>query len=270
LLGLPCSALLWLPFCAACQININGVPLVLDGNESDDDRLDGAVAPDDEELTPSDADVEHPDGSTTDGGEDAATRPVPGLPHHATCKWPNVETDRETVLVPTDARGRPSFDWWRDITCEETSDYETCTPDLNGRSRECDQCIRGDSSAASGLCIGPYGPDFCIEGTHSIAVELNPRGCLVCADPRLRQHACCNQIAGFDCRSWPYPGNSTVGGLCARHADCEAGLMCKTQVGWRFGTCTCPELTGPAYSECSPWTPTEAGGSARESNVDDS
>jgi hypothetical protein len=251
-----CSVLFLLPLIAACQININGVPLVVDRDRPDDSH-DGAVKHDqDAEVTPSDADVEHDAASDasalTDSGPDGDAASLP--PQHASCTMPNTASDLEALVVPTDARGRPSFDWWRDISCEEVTVWETCTPDLNGRSRDCEQCIRGDELAETGLCLGDYRPAFCESINNQTVGELSEKGCLFCADNRMRRHACCNQIAGFDCRSWPYPSNSELGGLCARHADCEPGLVCKTIADWPFGSCTCPEVNLAQYTECSYWT----------------
>ena len=68
--------------------------------------------------------------------------------------------------------------------------------------------------------------------------------------------ACCNEIPGVDCREWPYPGDGSPGMVCARHEDCEPGLVCGPPSGSGYGICMCPEIygmePGPA-PWCWPW-----------------
>jgi hypothetical protein len=68
--------------------------------------------------------------------------------------------------------------------------------------------------------------------------------------------ACCNEIPGVDCREWPYPADGAPGMVCARHEDCEPGLVCGPPTGSGYGICQCPETygsePGPA-SYCWSW-----------------
>ncbi len=249
------NALLLLALVAsACQININGVPLAQGRDLPDHERADAEPAHD-AEVTPSDGAVEGegaPDAEQlSDGGDGSdAARAL----RHPSCQQASTATDLTSLLVDTDARGRPSFDWWRDLSCEEVAGHETCTLDLNGRSARCEGCLRSADDADVGLCVKEPSPLFCDDTPNHGVIALASKACLFCGDNRLHRYACCHQIEGFDCRSWPFPGNSGPQGLCARHADCEPGLMCKTGALGRFATCMCPETEQHEFTECPLWT----------------
>lgn len=230
----------------------------MDRDSPSDDE--GAPRDQDAEVTPSDDRVEPRDGApdssqtTDDSGQaepDGGAREVPIL--HPACDWPAVRSiDSTKVLVKTDARGRPGFDWWRDLTCQQASHLETCTQDVSGRSATCLACVLGTPDSGVGLCSSDAIPVLCdFEPNHAVA-GMPGQGCVLCGDLRLRKRACCEQLAGFDCRAWPYPANTGPGQPCARHGDCEPGLMCRIVYDRTYGICSCPETVSAPVVPCAP------------------
>ncbi|MFT3926366.1 MAG: hypothetical protein QM778_27725 [Myxococcales bacterium] len=137
--------------------------------------------------------------------------------------------------VRSDATGRPAFDLWRALDCRSLTDYPQCSPTnmVGTASWRCDACLLGDSDA--GVCSSADG-----------ACELlttRDGECQACAPVAAKRRACCLGLPGFDCREWPYVSDSQRGEACARHEDCEPGLMCKQAEGELIARCACPEET---------------------------
>src|SRR5262249_51456106 len=66
--------------------------------------------------------------------------------------------------------------------------------------------------------------------------------CVVCTSYAEKARACCRHEQGVDCRAWPFPHDSAVHQLCARHEDCQLGLLCKGDAKHAsYGLCLCPE-----------------------------
>jgi hypothetical protein len=88
------------------------------------------------------------------------------------------------------------------------------------------------------VCV-PFGERACIAVAHG-------SGCISCVPAAVKEQACCLGLA-VDCRAWPFHGSSRSGELCARHSDCEPGLVCKELTGEsRFALCACPESSPPS------------------------
>jgi hypothetical protein len=178
----------------------------------------------------------HRDAALPGNEEDAASEPPPV--RHPSCSKYLLPPMRELPNIASDARGRPSFDLWRDIPCADVADYPLCTPEaLAGTTAwGCDSCWIGQPGD-QGICSTGYGTTDCT--VESELLSLRDGTCRTCAPIEAHARACCARLPGFDCRAWPYPSDSQPGEACARHADCEPGLVC-IQGGVGYGMCVCP------------------------------
>ncbi len=176
------------------------------------------------------------DAGVLDGG--SAGTPDAGLPppvspvRHASCA---IAAPSPLPLAPqilTDARGRPVFDRYRDISCEEAADSATCTQVLDcGPGSRC-------------ILLDQPGIGVCGDRQAEVypAMSFDDGRCVTHRSDLAHARACCDGLPGFDCRVWPYQQSSTPGQLCARHEDCELGLVCKERRYSGVGLCVCPDL----------------------------
>jgi len=111
--------------------------------------------------------------------------------------------------------------------------------------------VAAEADGGVGVCTEETSPWSCDQGASQVITDLQ-RGCLLCLNPRVKKQACCEGVRGFDCRPWPYAKSSQRGQLCARHADCESGLVCRTEPALGFGICACPETATPVAQQCTP------------------
>jgi hypothetical protein len=148
--------------------------------------------------------------------------------------------------------GRPLFDSWRDIACQELepADAQLCS-ESNGI--ECGLCFKGTESAAQGVCTS-IDIDVACDGEGE-ALGYGNGICWMCAPLEAHARACCEGLDGFDCRPWPFDGTSAPGMLCAQHSDCEPGLLCGSPFRSEgYGICQCPGLDVVSPMSCSyPW-----------------
>jgi hypothetical protein len=205
------------------------------------------------EATPA-RDVRETDSGREDGpvvhGTCATAAPVPLPPE------PDVMRDEE---------GRPLFDGWRQFACEEVSDLSPTLCNDEGACPFVGRCLRSEPDSG-GVCVGRDGPG-------DVPVTMSDRQCVTAITAREKAALCCAYPRSVDCRPWPFDGSSGAGELCAVHADCKTGFVCKVgaflvageaEPGEQgsFGRCVCPELEPTQVlveggcvhpSEPSPW-----------------
>jgi hypothetical protein len=240
----------WAAALDGCQVDVSGIPLTPIGSDQSGRRDGGNAEPREGHeagVARSDSGVEHPDGGRP-GGEDS--KPIT----HASCIVAPPSA-APAPAVKRDATGRPTFDWWRDLDCGAIPALETCREDLDTWS--CQQCLYASEAteagaADAGLCVYDWNLSDCLQLYHAVA-NVRQGSCLLCETPEWKAQACCSGALGIDCRAWPYPADSRPGEPCARHADCEPGLLCKVSAGMDFGVCTCPEAV-PSPTSCFPPT----------------
>lgn len=177
-------------------------------------------------------------GSGGEGGGPAGGN-GPGIVH-ASCGAPTPEPMPPEPVVNVDSAGRPKFDLWRDLDCDAVSQY-LCDP--GGGTADCPSiggamCLTTDPQTG-GVCAN-WDSDLSCDGEGEI-LGYGYGACWLCAPIEAHAAACCAGLAGFDCRAWPYPSNGAPGTTCARHADCEPGLVCGAPAGGGYGICQCPE-----------------------------
>jgi len=159
------------------------------------------------------------------------------------CERALPETLPEVPTIRENATGRPLFDLWRDVSCDDATEAELCSEasGIGGASSGCGGlCFRGEPSAEDGVCS--YGDiDVSCDGEGEV-IGYNDGQCWMCSPPRVHARACCEGFAGFDCRAWPFPADGKPGMVCARHDDCEAGLVCGPGGTYAsgYGICQCP------------------------------
>jgi hypothetical protein len=178
-------------------------------------------------------------GTTDVGTTDVSTTDIgttgPGEQHRE-CEQPFPQPAPALPSVNIDAQGVPLFDGWTKIACEDVT-AQPCgaegDPACNGI------CLRGTDDGP-GVC-GGIDIDIWCDGEGE-AINYDEFGCWVCAEVELHALACCNDLPGFDCRTWPYPSDGPIGSVCARHDDCESGLVCGAHKGEGYGICQCPGL----------------------------
>lgn len=169
---------------------------------------------------------------------------------HDACGEPLPEPVPESPPVATTPGGRPEFDLFFELDCGQFGDHASCTAD-DRDPHACARCLsqHEDTAPESAVCV-PRAQRGCIAVAHG-------GGCVSCVAPEAKAKACCLG-RDIDCRSWPFDAGSAPGELCARHEDCEPGLLCKTlPEERRFGLCMCPEqeaLLAPALNACL-WEP---------------
>jgi hypothetical protein len=201
-----------------------------------DAAMDASVSADSSTET----DAQAADAEVEAGG------PEPEPIRHAACStdrpWPLPAAPRLKV----NASGRPSFDFWRDMSCDEVADYPLCSAEyLEGNSSwQCGSCWIGEEGG-EGVCnFSGVSASSC----DSVGELLTLREglCGTCIPVAAHTRACCADLPGFDCRAWPYPADSKPGQACAEHSDCEPGLICRDS-GYQAGVCVCPGASYQSY-----------------------
>lgn len=178
----------------------------------------------------------YPDASVVEPWD--ASSPVPG-PQHTACKVPAPATLPSLPSINSDAAGRPAFDFWRDRSCGEVEGYPLCGEPSIIADYGCGSCMHGVAGSSEGVCNYGDADSWC-DGEGEL-LSFRDGACHICAPIEAKARACCEGLVGFDCRAWPYPGDSKPGQACARHEDCESGLVCK-QGGTGYGLCLCPDI----------------------------
>jgi hypothetical protein len=180
--------------------------------------------------------VEADAGAETDGTPAASTG-AGAPPHHDDCALPAPPDPPAPPPPLRDADGRPVFAAWEALACTDLA------------VELIDGCTAGSGCLQGRCLLGTSGDGVCAEGgiDATCGQGLSAMGwrdglCWGCVAPEVHASACCTQAgAGFDCRLWPYPHDGVVGSVCARHEDCEPGLLCGAHAGAGFGICSCPE-----------------------------
>jgi len=139
--------------------------------------------------------------------------------------------------VNSDGWGRPLFDTWMDLSCDDTAHIQDCDA-----SNPCDDavCLIG-TPGGHGVCAPSGDEDIWCDGEGEVMTYYDHL-CWLCVDLAVHAAACCRYPNEFDCREWPYKGSSTPGDACARHNDCMDGLVCGRHRGLGYGICQCPQL----------------------------
>lgn len=219
-----------------------GPSLAEPGADADTEALPGdAAAP--VRISARDAAPERDPTSTPDPGPTPDTR----MEHHRECAEAPPSPLPPLPPINMLATGRPAFDTWRDIPCEQV-DAPLCS---EGESPpwECGSCILGVAGANDGVC-NYFDADNSCDGEGE-AIGFGEGTCQVCGPVEARARACCEGLEGFDCRSWPYDADGRPGTICARHEDCEPGLVCAAPSGGAgYGVCACPGVLPSSPSHC--------------------
>ncbi len=141
--------------------------------------------------------------------------------------------------IRTDGSGRPKFAAWESIDCyaTELDNVATCAEGIGCTDSV---CLQG-SPGSPGVCSEIDVDTSCDGGLEGMG--WSDGLCWACVPPLVHTKACCLFAdQGFDCRDWPFPGDGPFGSICARHEDCELGLICGPHLGSDFGICQCPGL----------------------------
>ncbi len=219
-------------FTMACQLDVGAVP-VGTSRDAATRELDARVMTDEHDSARDSGRVSLPAGagqSTQDPGpENNAGDSGPAAPvRHATC--PLVATDlRDPKSIAVDATGRPLFDLYRDIACEDVASHPVCDQDAPCAGASCIQ-----SGEAPGVCEDS-------RNLNNFVLTMDGGRCHEQTSRAAHAKACCEGLQGFDCRAWPYASTSKPGELCARSLDCEPGLVCEPYFTSGFGLCLCPD-----------------------------
>jgi hypothetical protein len=114
-------------------------------------------------------------------------------------------------------------------------------------------CIRGREGEDDGVCTS-FDVDSWCDGEGQ-AIGYGELGCWICGPLEARARACCDGLPGFDCRGWPYPSDGPPGAICARHLDCQPGLLCAAPAnGSGYGICACPGVAPSQDPRCASLT----------------
>jgi hypothetical protein len=187
------------------------------------------------------------DGAVFDGKDGGEPE---GPVHHEACAMPLPSVLPPEPFVAMDARGRPVFDYYRDLPCDDpvVEGYPTCEEYAGQPAIECVYC-----AGATRLCQTWNSQ---VPGERCAPLTMADPSCVTCVPPAAKRRACCE---GLDpsCEPWPFEGKVKTGGACAVHADCEPGLVCivspeplSESVHYAYGLCACPEAPYPA-TQCS-------------------
>lgn len=199
------------------------------------------------------------DAGTLDAGtataRDAAPMPrdATGPPvgtRHPQCKEP-LPAELPSLPPINLTNGFPAFKEWQSISCDTAKKQASLCPEWTGSNTspgECGSCLHG-APDDDGVCT--YGDvDVWCDGEGEV-IGLAP-GCWICSPPEVHARACCEGL-DVDCREWPFLSDSARGMICARHEDCELGLVCGAPgTGSGYGICKCPEDDPVKWNaECS-------------------
>jgi hypothetical protein len=213
---------LWVAVLGAggCNFDVSSIPTRAPART---DSRDGAV-----DAASGAQDAGQPDGTAPqdDAGSVVST---PEPVRHASCAQAELDSP-EPPEIALDATGRPLFDLYRDVSCAATADVVLCTSDDECTPPE--RCLMPEGSPR-GVCQDPREQGIFV-------LTLADGRCQTEAALHAHARACCEELAGFDCRAWPYAHTSQPGELCAVNADCEPGLRCDNYYGYDFGLCVCP------------------------------
>jgi len=181
-----------------------------------------------------------------DAGDAAPAETAPVVVLHATCAEPPPEPLPASPSVASDASGRPELDLYRDLDCDLLAAIARCAEADPADPYACTHCLGAPGApAADAVCV-PQARRGCVPVFHG-------SGCVSCVAPEVKARACCIGL-DVDCRAWPFDASSRPGEPCARHSDCEPGLLCAAlDAETRFGLCSCPEqsaLPAPALDAC--------------------
>lgn len=189
-------------------------------------------------------------GGDEGSGDSLAHGAVSGV-QHAACTQPTPDPMPELPPVNVTADGRPRFDLWRDLDCGDLAG-NLCG--AAGDASACEDqhlCLQSDA-AVGGACTYVDSDMWC-DGEGEV-LGYGDGSCWLCAPIEAHAAACCAGLAGFDCRAWPYPADGKPGMACARHEDCEPGLVCGAPAGKGYGICQCPGLAAvtiqPSSTSC--------------------
>lgn len=217
------------------------------GEYTTTDQITGTTEPDDTTLNPKVPEPDHPEApdetsttSTTDTTATASTTDdptdAPSEVQHPACALPFPATAPPLPPINWDADDRPRFDEWRDLGCEGL-DAGTCEAPDNAF---CGKCLKGVEDG-TGVCVLGDSDIWCDGGSaEGEALGFGGGDCWQCAPLSAHAFACCNFPEGYDCRAWPYPSDGPPNSICARHEDCEPGLVCGPHRGSGYGICQCP------------------------------
>lgn len=154
---------------------------------------------------------------------------------NAHCSKPLPAAAPDVPRVRTNSVGRPLFDLWRDHDCEDVT-WTVCTDQSDCGSGGCLPGTPGGEGVCTYIDV-----DLHCDGEGE-ALNYMEGACWICSPTEVHARACCDGIAGFDCRAWPFPANGPPGSVCARHEDCEPGLLCGPGGTYAegYGICQCP------------------------------
>lgn len=180
-----------------------------------------------------------PGGSTEDTGESSGDTGSPGT-QHPDCTEPFPEP--APVLpghINLDPAGAPAFAGWQDLACDDP-DVEAVSTCSESGGCGSNHCLL--SNGSYGVCTD-FDIDIWCDGEGEV-IGYSDGDCWMCASLATHARACCEygEESGWDCRMWPFPADGPPGSVCARHEDCEPGLVCGDHTGEGYGICQCPGL----------------------------
>lgn len=209
-----------------------GLP-VTTGTTADEPGTVGTGGPETTSTSDASSSGEPPENTST--SDDSSATDSPPEVQHPACSAPFPAVAPALPPINWGPDERPRFDDWRDLGCEEL-DATSCEKPDNG---PCGTCLKGVEDGP-GVCT-TFDIDIWCDGEGE-ALGYGEGTCWTCAPLAARAFACCNFPEGFDCRAWPYPSDGPPGSICARHEDCEPGLVCGAHLGEGYGICQCPGL----------------------------
>lgn len=171
--------------------------------------------------------------SDTDATDDSTTAPPA---HHPGCDLPFPTPTPDLPDINSNADGTPKFNDWAALSCDSVDTNHTCNVETDCGQSKCLQPADGEPGVCTESDI-----DIWCDGEGE-AIGYGDHTCWICAFPEYHAFACCTAIPTFDCRVWPFPADGPSGSVCARHDDCEPGLVCGPHKGAGYGICQCPGL----------------------------
>lgn len=164
-----------------------------------------------------------PTDTDSTGAPDPTDTAVGGAQHPSCAAPPPDPLPALPADITWDDAGRPRFAGWEDISCEDVPRDATAAG-----------C---EGQVLDGICFFPNADIWC-DGEGEV-IGWRDGECWLCGTPQAHASACCEGTGTVDCRIWPYPSDGVIGSPCARHADCEAGLVCGDSRGSGYGICQC-------------------------------
>jgi hypothetical protein len=212
------------------------------GSTGDDGEMSGTTGTSDgASISSTSATATATATATNTAGEDTTVGETTGTAgaHHPACEAAAPSPLPEVPPINADGEGRPNFDLWRDLPCGAGG--HLCG--TAGSASACESqfmCLQTDPGVG-GVCTY-FDSDASCDGEGEV-IGYGDGTCWMCAPIQAHADACCAALPGFDCRAWPYPADGTPGMVCARHEDCEPGLVCGPSGGsMGYGICQCPGL----------------------------